>query len=179
MPMPIDTYARWIQRRCHADPEHHRLRVVIARCEDIIDLYRAAAGLSPLSRHGMPRGRKPMDRSTVPLREKKRDELLDAVTHREQHQNQRVIGCRGCYIRDYVYFQRHPEKKPKQPWWKARDGSGRKGWIEGGETEEFRRIHGLIPPGDDMRRHYPAILKRNREAREARKGGKRGRPPKS
>lgn len=106
-PLPL-----WISRVMRADKVLRRQMTRRHACDAAISLARLNAGLHPypiITRR--PKGRPPAPHP-LPRREVKIMERLDSDTHRRDHKACYVHQCLHCYRREYLYFDRHPERRP-------------------------------------------------------------------
>lgn len=150
-PFPARRRTRlWIENALEYS-ETARLRATIRYIEDILNSARMEAGLYPLAFWGR-RGRPPVAHP-LPRRKKGLLEVCDAETHHVKHRAEYVTGCQRCYLREYMYFRKHPERKPDPRWWNPDDsglprGSARlkstpRKWVD----ENWDKYHPGKQPG--------------------------------
>lgn len=60
-----------------------------------------------------PRHPHPLPRRTV-LKWYERDSGVE--NYHAEHQTEYVSDCNKCYLREYLYFRRHPEERPPEGW---------------------------------------------------------------
>jgi hypothetical protein len=92
-------------------------RVTIARvnCLTLIEKARIEAGLDP----------GPRPRHPFPRREQSQyEDLSSSGTHKLKHQRVYVHGCEQCYMREFMYYSRHPDLRPLHEWTAGCDNEG-------------------------------------------------------
>jgi len=109
------------------------IRTVQSSVESVLD---RAVGEHSLPLSTRRRGRPLRAKHPLPRREPKWDERgrLDSAAH-EKHQGEYVIGCHGCYLREYIYFRNHPDERPLLDQRKKR-----RPWIDKGWEKDYQDV---------------------------------------
>lgn len=118
----------WIKRIADRDPEVAKVRGARDLIESMVEQARVALKLPDEFAPGFvkkERGRPCVAEHPLPRRDA---EGYDPLHYEKDHKNHRYyfqLACPKCYSREYLYFQNHPEKRPKGIRTAGTDDSGR------------------------------------------------------
>jgi hypothetical protein len=147
---------RWIERLDAGDPI---LQAQITRrkhCESALNVARISVGLWPYgvglngdSRRGRPPLQHPLPRHYFNLETGTLTSSMGVFTpeeHRTGHRTEFYPGCRRCFQREKLYFEKHPERRPK-----GIQTSGSDAWGSQPDLKEMGKLDWDYKPGSKAR----------------------------
>lgn len=106
-----DRRSKRMRKIAEGDPETTQVREARLLVESMVDAALMGMGKPPI--FGVRERGRPPAPHPLPRRDPvSMADFRNTETHLKDHNYCFVIGCQKCYMREYLYFQNHPEKRP-------------------------------------------------------------------